>query len=242
MEVEDVAREGLTTRRAPEHERELAIRRRLLGEVVVHREGRLPLVVHEVLGHRDARIGGDVLHRGRVGGGGDDDDGVLHRAGVFQALHHARHGRRLLADRDVDADDALALLVDDRVDRDRGLPGATVADDELALAAADRDHRIDGLEAGLHRLADGLTDDDAGGLRLDLAGHRRGDRALAVDRAPEGVDDAADHGRPDGDLEHAGGAADLIALLQAEVVAEDDGADVVLFEVEREGGDRLAGL
>ena len=35
--------------------------------------------------------------------------------------------------------------------RDRGLAGLAVADDQLALAAADRDHRVDGLEAGLHR-------------------------------------------------------------------------------------------
>jgi hypothetical protein len=36
-------------------------------------------------------------------------------------------------------------------------------------------------------------------------------------------------------LEHAGGATHLVAFLQLEVVAEHDGADVVLFEVEREG-------
>ena len=32
-------------------------------------------------------------------------------------------------------------------------------------------------------------------------------------------------------------AADLVAFLELEVVAEDDGADVVFFEVERERGD-----
>ena len=43
-------------------------------------------------------------------------------------------------------------------------------------------------------------------------------------------------------LEHARRAANLVAFLQLEVVAEDDGADVVLFEVERERGDLLAGF
>ena len=43
-------------------------------------------------------------------------------------------------------------------------------------------------------------------------------------------------------LEHAAGAADLVAFLELEVVAEDDGADVVFFEVERERGDLVAGL
>ena len=64
------------------------------------------------------------------------------------------------------------------------------------------------------------------------------DLALAVDRTAERVDDAADQLRTDRHLEHAAGAADLVALLELEVVAEDDGADVVLFEVERERGDR----
>jgi len=68
------------------------------------------------------------------------------------------------------------------------------------------------------------------------------DVAVAVDRTPERVDDAADECGTDGDLEDSAGAADLVALLELEVVAEDDGADVVLFEVERECGDRVAGL
>jgi len=32
------------------------------------------------------------------------------------------------------------------------LAGLTVADDQLALAATYRHHRVDGLETGLHRL------------------------------------------------------------------------------------------
>ena len=57
---------------------------------------------------------------------------------------------------------------------------------------------------------------------------------VAVDRAAERVHDAADERGTDRHLEHPARAADLVALLQLEVVAEDDGADVVLFEVERE--------
>ena len=63
---------------------------------------------------------------------------------------------------------------------------------------------------------------------------RRVDVAHAVDRTAERVDDAADDLRADRHLEHARGAADLVAFLELEVVAEDDGADVVLFEVQRE--------
>ena len=66
---------------------------------------------------------------------------------------------------------------------------------------------------------------------------RRVDVAQAVDRTAERVDHAADELGTDRHLEHARRAADLVAFLQLEVVAEDDGADVVLFEVQRERGD-----
>ena len=123
--------------------------------------------VAEVLAHRAAGVRRDVLHRRRIGRRGRDDDGVLHGAVVLERLHHLRHGRALLADRDVDADDVAALLVDDRVERDGGLAGLAVADDQLALAAADRDHRVDGLDAGLQRLFHRLAVDDAGREALD---------------------------------------------------------------------------
>src|SRR6185437_12869445 len=156
--------------------------------------------------------------------------------------HNAPDRRRLLADADVDTDDASAFLVDDRVDGDRRLARAAVADDQLALAAADRDHGVDGLDARLQRLLHGLADDDAGRLALHLARVLRVDRAVAVDRTSERIDDAADQLWSYGHLEHAGGTANLVAFLELEVVAQDDGADVVFFEVEREGGDLLAGL
>ena len=49
----------------------------------------------------------------------------------------------LLADGDIDADHALAALIEDSVDGNGGLTGLTVADDKLALAAADRHHGVD---------------------------------------------------------------------------------------------------
>ena len=60
----------------------------------------------------------------------------------------------------------------------------------------------------------------------------RRDRALAVDRLAERVDDAADQRVADRHLGDAAGRADLVALLDADLVAEDDDADGVFFEVE----------
>ena len=92
--------------------------------------------------------------------------------------------------------DALALLVDDRVERDGGLAGLAVADDQLALAAADRDHGVDALMPGLERLAcTGWRSTTPGAMRSIGRGLGGGDRALAVDRLAERVDHAADQRR-----------------------------------------------
>ena len=66
-----------------------------------------------------------------------------------------------------------AGLVDDRVHADGRLAGRTVADDQFALAAANRDHRVNRHDAGLHRLADGFALDDAGRNFFDRIERRR---------------------------------------------------------------------
>ena len=118
--------------------------------------------------------------------------------------------------------------------RDGGLAGLAVADDELALTAADRDQRVERLDAGLQRLVHALALHDAG--RLDLQAARLGgvDRALAVDRLAERVHHAAEQRlahRHRGDLP---GALDGVALADVAEVAHDGDADVVLLEVEHE--------
>ena len=123
-----------------------------------------------------------------------------HRAVFLERLHQLRHGGALLSDRDIDAVELLRfigpgvdrLLVDDGVDDHRGLAGLAVADDQLALAAADRDQCVDRLQAGLHRLVHRLARDDAGRLHLDAAALGGCDRALAVDRVAQPVDHAAE--------------------------------------------------
>src|SRR3712207_9433080 len=67
----------------------------------------------------------------------------------------------LFRSRHVDADQVLALVVDDRVDADRRLARLAVADDQLALTAPDVRHGVDRLDAGHHRLLHGLARDDA---------------------------------------------------------------------------------
>src|SRR3954452_6022952 len=236
VEVEDVSRERLTARRAAQQQRQLPVRVGLLGEVVVDDECVLA-VVEEVLAHCAAGERGHPLDRGGLVRGGGDDDRVVHRARVLQALVHLGHGRGLLADRDVHADDVLPRLVEDRVDSDRRLAGTAVADDELALTAADRDHRVDRLQAGLERLLHGLALDDARRLELERTGLRGVDRALAVDRVAERIDHAAEQRLPDRDARDLAGALHGLALGDLLPLAEERAADVVLLEVEREADD-----
>ena len=213
----------------------------MLGEVVVDAD-RVLAVVAEELAHRAAGVGGDVQDGRGVGGGGGDHDRVVHRPELLEGADHLRDRGLLLADGDVDADDALALLVDDRVHRHRGLAGLAVADDELALAAADGDHRVDGLEAGLERLLHRLAVHDAGGDRLDRVARGGRDRALPVDRLAERVHHAADEGVSHGHGHDPPGALDGVALADLVRLAEQHRAHRVLLEVERQAHDPVGQL
>ncbi|OPZ59183.1 MAG: hypothetical protein BWY87_01135 [Deltaproteobacteria bacterium ADurb.Bin510] len=232
MIVEDVAGIGLAPRRTSEQERQLAVGGGLFAQVVVEAHG-VFLVVAEVFAHGAAGIGGDVLERGGLLGGGGDDDGVVHGVVLLEGFDQGHDAGHFLSDGDVDADHVAALLVDDRVQDNRGLAGLTVADDQLALAATDRGHGVDRLETGLERLLDRLALDDAGGLDVDRTELLGRDRTLAVDGLADGVDHAAQHAAPDRNRNDLLGAPDLIAFLDVADFAEKHAADVVLFEVER---------
>ena len=79
--------------------------------------------------------------------------------------------------------------------------------------------------------------DHAGRVALDRPELRGLDRALAVDRQAERVDDAADQRLADRHLGDPVGALDGVAFLDDAVVAEEHGADLVLLEVEHHADD-----
>ncbi|OEI69570.1 acetylglutamate semialdehyde dehydrogenase [Curtobacterium sp. ER1/6] len=241
VQVEDVTRVRLAARRTTQEERHRTVGLGLLRQVVEDDEDVLA-AVHPVLADGRTGVGGEVLEAGRVGGGSGDDGGVLHRTGVLERTLDGGDRGALLADGDVDAADLLVLvarlpvglLVDDRVDRDGRLAGLAVADDQLTLTAADGDHRVDGLDAGLQRLVDRLAGHDARGLELEGTTALGLDLAETVDRVAERVDHATEEAVADGGGEDLAGAGDLLALLDAAELAEHDGADLVLVEVLRE--------
>ena len=231
MQVEHVAGECLTARRAPQQQRHLAIGVSLLGEVVVNAQGVLA-VVEEVLRHGGTRVRGQILERGAGGCRCHNHGRVLHGAGLAQTLHNLGDGRCLLADGHVEALHVLAALVDDRVDRDRRLAGLAVADDELALATANRDKCVDGLDTGLKRLGHRLALHHTRGLELHGAELGGGDWATAVERHAKRVNHAAEECLAHRNLNDLAGAADGVALLDEGVLAKQHDADVVLLEVQ----------
>ena len=182
---------------------------------------------------------------GGIRGGRGDDDRIFHGVVRLEDPDHAGDVRVLLADADVDRIERAEIrvaallarlvdlrLVDDRIHRDRGLAGRAVADDELARAAADREHRVDRQDPGLHRLADAPAFDDAGGdvfHRKKLCGI---DGAFSVERLAEGIDHAAEEPFADRDLEQPARGLHLVALADRRVVAEKDRADFGLLEVQ----------
>src|SRR5579862_758393 len=255
VQIEYVARIGFAARRAAQQQRHLAIGDRLLGQVVID-DDRVHAVVAEIFAHGAAGKRRQELHRRRIGGGGGDDDGILERAVLLQHLDELCDRRALLPHRDIDAikldlfvvRGVERLLVEDGVERDRGLARLPVADDQLALAAADRDQRVDRFEPGRHRLVDRFARNDARRLDVD-AGARVGlDRTLAINRIAERIDDAAEQALADGNVDDRAGALDGLPFLDLAVLAEDDDADIVGLEIERHAAhavlelDHLAGL
>ena len=103
-------------------------------------------VVAEVLAHGGAGVGGRELEGAR--GGVGDDDAVVQGSLLVKLVNELGDGRALLSHADVDAREGvgLGLLVDDGVHGDGSLAGLPVADDDLALAAADGDERVHGLD------------------------------------------------------------------------------------------------
>src|SRR5215213_3836468 len=239
MQVEHVARIGLAARRTAEQQGHLAVGDGLLGQIVIGDHG-MHAVVAEELAHGAAREGRQELHRGRIGSGGRDDDGIFQRAVLFENLHELGNRGALLADGDIDAVELLALvvalvqrlLVEDRVEGDGGLAGLAVADDQLALAAADRDEGVDGLEARRHRLVNGLARNDAGSLHVHAAALGGHDRTLAVDGVAERVDDAAEQALADRHVHDGARALHGLAFGDLAVGAEHHDADIVGLEVE----------
>ena len=113
----------------------------MAGQVVIDDE-HIPPLLHEVLSNAGGSVRSSVLQPGRLLARSHHHDAVFHRTMVPQLGDHSRYGGRPLADRTVDTDHILILLMQDGIKSDCSLPGLSVAQDELALTSADRDQGI----------------------------------------------------------------------------------------------------
>ena len=232
MQVKDIAGIGLASRGTADQQRKRTIGNGMLGQVIVDDEDMLALV-HEILTHSAACVGGDILQRAELRCCRTDNGRVRHRTVFLKVLHQCCHGRALLADGNINAEDILALLVDDRIGRNDRLTGLAVTDDQLALAAANGNHRVDGLDAGLQRLLDRLALQNTGGRALDGAVVGSLNGALTVNGLAQRVDHAADHTLTDRHGDDLAGTLDGTALFDAFIVTKQDDGDTVFFQVLR---------
>ena len=217
----------------------------MLVEVVVG-DHDVPPAESKVFRHRDAGVGRQELHRRLGAGGRRDDDRVRERAVLRELLDHVLDRGLLLADRHINADDLLGilgiaaacvLLADEGVDDDRGLARLAIPNDQLTLAAPDRNHGVDGLDAGLDRLLHGLALHHV--RRAPLGRHELvdRDRGEPVHRAAERVDHAADERLAHGHGDDAPRGADRVPFLDPRVRSQQNRSDAVLLEVERDTKD-----
>ena len=153
--------------------------------------------------------------------------------------YHLGNRRTLLTNGVIDADEVVALAVDDGVEGNRSLAGLAIANNEFALSAADGDHGVYGLQSGGHGLAHGLAGNDAGSDALQGNEFIGRDRTLVVNRHAERIDDAADQGVAHGHAHDAAGALDFVAFLDLGEFAEQDHADLIFFEVHSDSGDAV---
>ena len=101
------------------------------------------------------------------------------------------------------------------------------------MAAANGDHRVDGLDAGLERDTDALALENAGRGRLDRVEADGVDRAFAVDRLTQRVDDAANERLAHGHGHDAARALDGVALADALLGAKHDDGNGAFLQILR---------
>src|ERR1035437_1323985 len=133
-----------------------------MGEVVVD-DQYISARFHKKLRDAGRGIRSDVCETWRIVALRHDDDGVIHRAIFPQGCHGLRYGGGALTDGTINAQDILAALVEDGVDRNGGFPRLAVADNQLTLASPNGNERIDDFEAGLKRHRDGRAVHDGWG-------------------------------------------------------------------------------
>ena len=246
MQIKHIARISFATGRPLQHERNLPISDGVLRQIIENDEC-VHAVVHEPLAHRRAGERREILIRRRIGCGGGDDCGIRHGSFSSENVESARDVGIFLTDCDINAVKRTIIfllrvfgrlvqprLTDDRVDRDGCFARGAVADNQLTLAATDRNHRVDRHNAGLHRLTDATPLDHARRNFFQWIKRFGFDRPLAIERLTNGVNDAAEKRFADWDLKELPRGPGFVAFGYLRIIAEQNRADFRFFQVQRD--------
>ena len=117
---------------------------------------------------------------------------------------------------------------------DGGFTRLAVADDQFALSATDRNHRVNRFQTGLKRFFNRLTVNNSGRDAFDRIKLVGDNFAFAVNRLSERVNDATDQRVADRNAHNALCAFDFVAFFDFLKIAEKHRSDLVFFEVECE--------
>ena len=157
---------------------------------------------------------------------------------VLQILYQGCYGRGLLTDGDIDTIDRLSLLieaflVDDGINSDGGLAGLPVTDDQLTLAASDRNHRINSLQTCLKRFLHRLTVDDTWGLSVQrhLESISQIKISLSIDCHSQRIDYTSQEAVIDPNGSNTMCTPDALSLLDACCRPEENTTDIVFLQV-----------
>ena len=204
----------------------------MLGQIIVDNQYVFTLL-HEVFAHRAACIRRDILHRRKLGSRCTDNNGIFHSASTCQLFNKLCHRGILLTDRNINTDDILAALVDDGVRRNSGFTCLTIANDQLALAAANRNHAVNGLDARLKRHTDALTFNDARCRAFNRSGMAGLNFAFSIHALSKCVDDAANQLFANRNGNNAPRATNDAAFVQAHIATQNNNGDGIFFQVKR---------
>ena len=235
MQVEYIARISLASWRTAEQQGHGTIRNSVLGQVVIYTKYVFALI-HKVFCHRYTGIRSQILQRSRISSGSRNDDSIIHSAVLFQSTNDASYVGSLLADSYINADHAEAFLVNDSIDSNGSFAGAAVTDDKFALAASDRNERIDTFDAGLQRSINGFTICDTMSSRFYRAFFSISDLAFAVDRSADSADNAAQQSFAYGNVHDVAGTANQIAFFNERFAAHQNDTNRVRVQVQNHAG------
>jgi len=203
----------------------------MLGQIVIHDQDIGAFGIHQFFCHRAAGIGCQILQRGGRAGTGDHNRGVVHRAAGLQNIDNRSHCRHFLADRHVNAINLLAALIQNRIDCQGCFTGLPVADNQFALAAADRGHGVDRRDAGLQRLIDHLPINDRQSSKFDGSPRFGDNRAESVHRMAQRVDDTAEQSTAGRYLDRCPRALADNAFTDRVIFLQHDDTDAILLQV-----------